>query len=122
MLRIYIDKPIARLALVTLILGAGVAAPASAHPVPFSFLDVRVQPDALDVSLVLHVFDVSHDIGIEPPERLLDARVLTERAESIAALVKSRLQLTADGRPLVDSAWSTPEPLPERQSVRLRAR
>ena len=57
-----------------------IAAPAGAHPVPFSYLDIRVQSRALDVTLVVHIFDVAHDLGIDPPEQLLDAeRLAVER-------------------------------------------
>src|SRR5581483_3607163 len=47
---------------------------ARAHPVPFSYLDLRIQPDAIDGSLVVHMFDAAHDLQVDPPERLLDAR------------------------------------------------
>ena len=50
--------------------------PASAHPVPFTYLDVRVDSRRSTSTLVAHVFDVAHDLGIEPPERLLEPAVL----------------------------------------------
>ena len=59
----------------------GAAAPAGAHPVPFSYVDVRVGPAALDVTIVAHIYDVAHDLGIEPVERLLEPSVLASRAE-----------------------------------------
>jgi hydrogenase/urease accessory protein HupE len=37
-------------------------------------------------------------------------------------LLRSRLQIAASGRMLTDDSWSAPEPLPDRQSIRLRAR
>ena len=55
------------------------AATASAHPVPFSYLDVQLQKSALDVSLVVHIFDLAHDLQIVPPERLLEPAVVAER-------------------------------------------
>ena len=100
----------------------GVCAPVQAHPVPFSYIDVRLRSQAVDISLVAHVFDVAHDLGIEPPERLLDPATLASRADAIAALLRNRLQVAADGRPLADSTWSAPEALIERQSLQLRAR
>jgi hydrogenase/urease accessory protein HupE len=110
-----------RLALFTVAV-VGVASSAAAHPVPFSFVDVRVQPAALDVTVVAHVFDIGHDIDVAPPERLLESGELTARADSIVALVKTRLHLRADGRLLAEGAWSPPEPLPDRQSIRLHGR
>src|SRR4030095_1222480 len=47
------------------------AAPASGHPVPFSYLDLRVEGATIDGTLVAHIFNVGHDLGIEPPERPL---------------------------------------------------
>jgi hydrogenase/urease accessory protein HupE len=98
------------------------ARPAAAHQVPFSYVDAKVQADAIDVTVVVHVVDVAHELRIDPPERLLDPAVLTTHSNAIAALLGSRLLLTADGRALANPAWSVPEPLAERQSVRLRAR
>ncbi len=50
----------------------GVALPAAAHPVPFSYLDVQIEPDAINLTLVVHVFDAAHELGVNPPELLLD--------------------------------------------------
>lgn len=100
----------------------GVSAPAAAHPVPFSYVDIRIQPTALDVTVVAHVFDVAHDLGVEPVERLLDPSVLASRGDALRALLANRLHLMGDGRSLGAGTWSAPEPLPERQSIRLRAR
>jgi len=98
------------------------AKPAQAHPVPFSYLDVHIAPDALEVSVVAHIFDLGHDLHVEPPERLLEPSVLAAQSTGIAALVRDRLQLEADGRSLVATEWTQAEPLAERQSVRIRAR
>src|SRR5689334_15086370 len=46
-----------------------VAARADAHPVPFSFLDLHVERDAIDATLVAHIFDLAHDLNVDPPER-----------------------------------------------------
>ena len=46
--------------------------PAVAHPVPFSYLDLRIGDDAIDGSLVVHMTDVAHELSIEPAERLID--------------------------------------------------
>jgi len=100
----------------------GVATPAAAHPVPFSYVDVRIDPAALDVTIVAHAYDVAHDLGIEPVERLLEPAVLASRAEAIITLLRNRFQLLGDHRPLGASSWSAPEALPERQSIRVRAR
>ena len=110
-----------RLCLV-LVLFLGIGAPAEAHPAPFSFVDVRIQSTAVDVTVVVHVFDVAHELDIQPPDRVLDPAILGPGAERLAALVGDRLRITTDGRLVALDSWSTVEPLPERQSVRLRAR
>jgi hydrogenase/urease accessory protein HupE len=96
--------------------------PASAHPTPFSYLDVRVNQGAADVDLIAHIIDVAHDLNIEPPERLLDPAVLRDRANDISRLLGSRFHLRADGEPLTPAGWSTPVPLAERQSIRITSR
>jgi hydrogenase/urease accessory protein HupE len=94
----------------------------AAHPVPFSYIDVRLEPSALDLTVVVHVFDVAHDLGLDRPEGLLDPLALAPRAGAITNLLRSRLSLRADGQTLEAATWTTPEPLPDRQSLRLRAR
>jgi len=94
---------------------------AHAHPVPFSYLDVRVEQAALDVTLTAHVFDVGHDLQIDPADRLLAPDVLSSHAAALVALMTPRLTLRVDGR-LLAPQWSPPEALAERQSVRIRLR
>ena len=100
----------------------GIAAPAAAPPVPFSFVDVRILPASLDITVVAHVFDLGHDLGVEPPQRLLESAVLSSRADAITTLVRTRLHLAADGQPLTGGVWSAPQALPERQSIQLAGR
>jgi hydrogenase/urease accessory protein HupE len=99
----------------------GFAAAADAHPVPFSYLDLRIERDAIDATLVVHIFDAGHDLNVEPADRLLDPAFLATRAPSLVALVAPRLEIEADGRRLTP-AWSGPiEPMVDRQSLRLHA-
>jgi hydrogenase/urease accessory protein HupE len=95
------------------------ALPASAHPVPFSFLDIQLQRSAVDISLTIHIFDIAHDLGVTPMERLLDPAILAQRTDAIRALLTPRFQVSADGMPLTFE-WSQPEILAERQSIRYR--
>ena len=95
--------------------------PAHAHPIPFSYLDLRLETGEIEASLVIHIIDLAHDLGVDPPERLLDPQVAAQQADAIAALVERRLELGAGQRSFVPS-WLPPEVLPERQSVRLRFR
>lgn len=96
--------------------------PASAHPTPFSYLDVRVNQGHVEVDLVAHIIDVAHDLNIDPPEQLLRADVLKTRSADISTLLASRFQLRADGTLLAAGPWSDPEALAERQSIRITSR
>ena len=98
----------------------GAAVPAAAHPAPFSYLDIRLRAGALDVSVVIHAFDVAHELRVDPIERVLDPAMLRSSGEAIAALLNGRLQVMVDGAPLGPAVWSPPEPIADRQSVRLR--
>lgn len=100
----------------------GTSAPVSAHPAPFSYFDIRLQSTALEVSLIVHAFDIAHELRIQPVDRVLESAVLEARGGALAALLRDRLTLEIDGRTLGAADWSAPEPLPERQSVRLHAR
>jgi len=99
-----------------------VPSPLAAHPAPFSYVDIRGVTGGLELSVIAHVFDFGHDVGVEPPERLLEPAELATHAEAIRSLIETRLHLIADGRPLTTGTWSAPEPLAERQSIRLRVR
>ena len=48
-----------------------VAARVSAHPVPFSFVDVHIDRNALNVTLVAHIFDLAHDLNVTPQEAIM---------------------------------------------------
>jgi hydrogenase/urease accessory protein HupE len=95
--------------------------PASAHPIPFSYLDLRLQPDAIEGTLIAHIYDVAHDLNVQPIERLLDPAVVSAYGGAIVRILSGGLEIAADGRVLTGT-WSAPEVVPDRQSVRLRVR
>lgn len=97
------------------------AAPLSAHPVPFSYLDLHLRSQAIEGTLVLHIIDVAHELGIEPADRLLDPEFAKEHTDEIANLVARRLALVADGRRLT-TPWTDVEVLADRRSVRVSVR
>lgn len=95
---------------------------ASAHPVPFSYLDLRIEQGAIEGSLVVHVFDAAHDLDVTPIERLLDGADVeaTKRyAAALTAMLARRFTVAADGR-VLDVTWGGVEPIVDRQSLRLR--
>jgi HupE / UreJ protein len=98
-----------------------VALPASAHPAPFSYLDVRLSASELAGTIVLHDFDVAHELGLSVPDVLLDPATLQRHAGSITSLVESRLRMTADGR---DVRWEITgiRALPERTAIEVAYR
>jgi hypothetical protein len=96
-------------------------APAQAHPAPFSYLDVRLEDDAMTGSLVVHDFDVAHDLGIANPGSLLDPAVAHAQRDRLVSLLDTRLRLRFDGR-AVPVVWGELDVLPERQSLRLALR
>jgi len=108
-----------RLGPAAIILLLSLASPASAHPVPFSYLDLRLRPNGIDGTLVAHIYDVAHDLRIEPMERLLDPAVVSARSAEIIELLSRGLEVSADGT-LLKATWSAPEILADRQSLRLR--
>lgn len=106
------------------VLGAAslvVCGSAGAHPVPFSYIDVRVHRTAIELTAVAHTFDLANDLKVQPPERLLEQETLTTHAHAIAQLLRSRLNIDIDGEVLRNLAWSAPEALSDRQSIRNRA-
>jgi hydrogenase/urease accessory protein HupE len=97
------------------------APPLAAHPVPFSYLDLRLQQAAIDGTLVVHVLDLAHDLKITEPDRLLEPAFVARQFEAIAGLLEARLDATAGGVALKPE-WTGIEVLPDRQSIRLRLR
>jgi hydrogenase/urease accessory protein HupE len=94
---------------------------ALAHPAPFSFLEVRIQPDGIDVGVVVHVLDAAHDLGI-PESTLLDPASLAAHTSALVGLVRGRLSVALDGLTLTGGSWGAVAPLPERHAVRLEVR
>jgi hydrogenase/urease accessory protein HupE len=94
---------------------------AVAHPIPFSYLDLRAQTDAIEGTLIVHDFDIAHDLGLAAPEQLLDPAVVSKYGEAVIRLLAGRLEIAANGRALKPE-WSAPEIVAERQSIRLRFR
>ena len=99
-----------------------IAPRALAHPVPFSYLDIRIGRGAIELTLVAHMYDVAHELGIEPPERILDPSLLVPQADAVLTLLRSRLHIAVGGRELTGGTWSAAEALPDRQSIRWHAR
>jgi hypothetical protein len=94
---------------------------AMAHPAPFSYLDIRLSPSAITGTLVVHDFDVAHELGVADAATLADPSVVAKYAAALAALARARIVLEADGRVL---SWEVVEtrPLADRSAVELKWR
>jgi hydrogenase/urease accessory protein HupE len=97
------------------------AAPVSAHPVPFSYLDLRIQDNEIAGVLVVHMFDAAHDLEVAQAEQLLDPKIAVERSRALASLLSGRFTVTADGRALTPQ-WSEAQVVTDRQSLRFALR
>ena len=104
-----------RVALPFLVLGCLVSL-VHAHPIPFSYLDLRLSEGQIEGTLVAHIVDLAHDLNVEPPETLLDAKVAESKKDAIAELVRARLTVVADGQPFALELLRV-EPLPDRQAL-----
>ena len=100
---------------------AWLATAVHAHPVPFSYLDLRLGPGQLEGALVMHVIDLAHDLDVTLAESLLDPAVAESKKDAILSLLRSRLMVSADGRPL-ELELTRLEPLAERQAISLDLR
>jgi hypothetical protein len=94
---------------------------ASAHPVPFTYLDLRVQPDSIEGTLVAHMFDLGHDLNIEPADRLLDPAFAAQQSAAIARLFTPRFTVRVNGHALVPQ-FSVAQVVADRQSLRIALR
>ncbi len=91
----------------------------SAHPAPFSYLDIVFRGGHIEGSLVVHVIDVAHELGLEPAI-LLNPENVKQRSSQIGDLLRPRLALRSS-RPL-SLTWTGVEALPNDQAIKLRYR
>lgn len=111
-------RPLPAILVVTvLLLGAESAV---AHPAPFSYLDVVFRNGGIEGTLVVHIIDVAHDLGISPPERMLENDVAERERERIGALLTPRLMLRSDRR--LAPMWTSLEVLRDDLALRLTYR
>jgi|SoiMethySBSTD1v2_1073268.scaffolds.fasta_scaffold00319_48 HupE/UreJ protein len=89
----------------------------SAHPAPFSYLDIVFRGGAIEGSLTVHVIDIAHELNVTPPERVLDAAFLMTERQKILDIITSRVSLATD-RPL-KIQWGTIQPMKEELALRI---
>jgi hydrogenase/urease accessory protein HupE len=96
------------------------ARPASAHPAPFSYLDIVFRGGSIEGTLVVHIIDIAHELGISPTERLLDESLVAGERQRIFDLLTPRLSLTTDRQ--LTPRWQSVELLRDDLALRLRYR
>lgn len=94
------------------------APPASAHPAPFSYLDLHVGGAGLSGTLVIHDLDAAHDLGVQNADSLLEPAEAARHRDALIALLAPRLTLTLDGT-IAAITWGAIDVVPDRQSLRL---
>ena len=89
-----------------------------AHPAPFSYLDIVFRDGGIDGTLVVHIIDVAHDLGIQPVERLLDNALVQRERQRIGNLLQPRIQIRSNRRLTLD--WQSIELLKDDLALRLK--
>ena len=96
------------------------AAPASAHPAPFSYLDVVFRDGRIEGSLVVHIIDVAHELGVSPPEKLLDESLIERERQRIGDILEPRIVFKTNRRLTIQ--WQSIELMREELALRLKYR
>jgi hypothetical protein len=94
------------------------ASSATAHPAPFSYLDLHLDASGLSGTLVVHDLDAAHDLGVANADTLLDPATAERYRDALVALLGPRLSLLLDNRPAAIT-WGAIAVVPDRQSLRL---
>jgi hydrogenase/urease accessory protein HupE len=72
------------------------AAPALAHPAPFSYLDLQLKDDRIEGALTVHATDVARMLGTDDPDHLLEPGIAAALGRQIAAKIEPGLQVSGD--------------------------
>ena len=72
------------------------AAPAASHPVPFSYLDLRLEGGSAEGTLTIHATDAAHELGVPDPDVLLEAPLTAAQRLRLERLLAGRLNLPGE--------------------------
>src|SRR5262249_41989279 len=97
-----------------------ITSPASAHPAPFSYLDIVFRGGNIEGTLVVHIIDVAHELGVSPPETLLDEALIESERQKIGEILAPRIMLRSDRRLTIQ--WTSIELMREELALRLKYR
>ena len=62
----------------------------------------------MDVAVIVHIWDVAHEYGLEDPGVLLDAVAVRRMVTGLGEVLNGRLSVLVDGQGLVLSNWTEP--------------
>jgi hydrogenase/urease accessory protein HupE len=105
--------------LLVLLTVLGLARPAWSHPAPFSYLDIVFKNGAIEGTLVVHVIDVAHELGVQP-EQVMDPAFVAAQQKRIGDILAPRLDLEGNQRLTIE--WLGAEVMREEQAVKFRYR
>ena len=97
-----------------------VPSPGWGHSAPFSYLDLNIHDDQITGSLVVHSYDVAHDLGVERPEQLLEPQIADAARARLVALLTARLTIRT--KRIVPIEWQDLTIVRERSGLRLTCR
>ena len=87
-----------------------------AHPAPFSYLDLRLNSNSIEGSLVVHTIDISNELNVSSHETLLDPTLLESKREALLGLLRRSLVISTDERQLEFTLGSI-SPVADQQAV-----
>jgi hypothetical protein len=93
--------------------------PLSAHPAPFSYLDVVFRGGGIEGTLVVHVIDVAHELGMKPAD-LMTPEAVRQNEGRIGDILRPRILLRSDRR--LAPGWTGAELLKDDQAIKLTYR
>ena len=88
----------------------------SAHPAPFSYLDVVFRDGGIRGTLVIHVIDAAHELGVEPAA-LMNREALRQRSQQLGEILRPRILLRSSHR--LEPEWLSTELLTDDQAIKL---
>src|SRR5262245_11879329 len=97
----------------------GLATPVWAHPAPFSYLDIVFKDGGIEGTLVVHVIDVAHELGVQP-EQVMDTAFVAAQQKRIGEILAPRLDLEGNQRLSIE--WLGAELMREEQAVKFHYR
>ena len=88
----------------------------SAHPAPFSYLDVVFRDGGIRGTLVVHVIDAAHELGMQPAD-LMNPEVVRQNASRLGDILRPRILLRSNHR--LEPDWLSTELMAADQAIKM---